>query len=194
MRFAFLFFAALGLCGCVNAGAPQTKLPVNAPIISVSSEQSEKFGALAALAGTRWYAVPAEGASEKVGDLQHWYWEFGGTVLAQRHALEDGSYGGVTYIYPNTTSGELDFVYITSGGFHTSGAFSLNEDGSWTALEDVAGHETITQVRSMGRIDPDGTLQTRSEYLQSGKWVPGLAFSGAPTDRLVPAINTGNDD
>lgn len=178
----------LSACTHVTAGTSQPSVET-AP----TAAQTEAFGPMAALAGTRWYAVPAEGSSEAVGDVQHWYWEFGGGILAQRHALEDGSYGGVTYIFPESDDGELKFVYVTSGGFYTKGAFTLNDDGSWTALEDVDGHETITQVRSTGRIDPDGTLQTRSEYKQSGQWVPGHAFIASPTDRLVPEIMTAKN-
>lgn len=177
--------AALGVAACTHTVEVPSQ-PAETP--AATARQADIFGPLADLAGTRWYAVPAEGSTEAVGDLQHWYWEFGGNVLAQRHGLEDGSYGGVTYIYPNGETGALDFVYVTSGGFHTVGGFEVNEDGSWTAIEDVTGHDTITKVRSTGRIDPEGTLHTRSEYLKSGEWIAGHAFTGMPTDRPVPDI------
>ncbi len=109
-------------------------------------------------------------------------------MLVNRHALEDGSYGGVTYVYENAQTGSLDYVYVTSAGFHTTGTFVLGEDGSWTAEEAVTGHETITRVRSTGRIMPDGRIAMVSEYLAKDVWSPGRNVVYSEVRARVPRI------
>ena len=100
----------------------------------------------------------------------------------------------MTYVQKNQASGKLDYVYITSANFRTSGTFTLNPDGSWTAEEDVKGLPHILKVRSTGRINADGTMSSVSEFLgDDGEWWPGHAFTYIQTDTplpdLVPAGN-----
>jgi hypothetical protein len=94
----------------------------------------------------------------------------------------------VTYVYENAQTGSLDYVYVTSSGFHTSGSFELGEDGSWTAEEEVTGHETITRVRSTGRITPDGQMAMTSEYFANGEWMPGRNVVYGQTTQTLPEI------
>ena len=151
----------------------------------------EDFGGLAQLAGTRWRGVPHEtvGDDPFFADITEWYWDLGGTVLANRHVLEDGVYGGVTYIQKNAETGALDYVYITSGGFRTTGQFTLNEDGSWDAYEKVEGLDDITGVRSSGSIDPeDGTLFIHSTYETLNGLMPGRAMVYSPYDGPMPDL------
>lgn len=182
----------LGACATTEspAAAPVT---TSAPIIEDSAIASE-FGMLASLVGTRWYGEPGEADKEhgQPADYSEWFWDLGGSVLVNRHVLADGSYGGVTYVQKNKASGELDYVYITSAGFRTSGSFTLNDDGSWTAYEAVTGLKDIIGVRSTGRMTEDGALVSVSEFETRDGWKPGHEFryerTAEPMPDLVPSL------
>lgn len=182
-RFALALAASLALTGC--ACFPQLYTPAVPP---PSAQQVEAFGPMTALVGKTWRSEPVEGGKPGPADIAKWSWDLGGRVIVTRHALEDGSYGGVTYIYENGQTGSLDYVYVTSAGFHTTGSFALNEDGSWTAEEAVTGHETITRVRSTGRITPDGHMAMTSEYYAKDIWSPGRNVVYAPVRMKLPKI------
>ena len=149
----------------------------------------ETFGALASLVGLRLRGTPEDGSSERAPDIQQWEWALGGTAILIRHALEDGSYGGDTYVYKDAASGDLVYVYITNAGFRTEGVIQLNDDASYTAEEDVAGHPTITKVRSTSVINGDGSTNMSSQYFDGGEWVPGHAFTYVPTDKPLPRLS-----
>lgn len=171
--------AALSAC-CLIPKAPPAPEPVPA---------NSPFGALETLVGKTWRSVPVGEGEGGPADVSRWSRDLGGRVLVNRHVLEDGSYGGVTYVYENAQTGSLDYVYVTSGGFHTSGSFELGEDGSWTAEEEVTGHETITRVRSTGRITPDGQMAMTSEYFANGEWMPGRNVVYGPTSQALPELS-----
>lgn len=162
-------------------------LPKAAPM-AVPAPADSPFGALDGLVGKTWRSAPAGEGETGPADISRWSRDLGGRVLVNRHVLEDGSYGGVTYVYENAQTGSLDYVYVTSAGFHTTGSFELGEDGSWTAEEEVTGHDTITRVRSTGRILADGRMEMTSEYFARGEWSPGRNVVYAPTGEPVPEI------
>ena len=149
------------------------------------------FGSLAQLAGTKWKGEPSEAEKEhdQPADYSEWYWDLGGAVLVNRHVLSDGSYGGITLIWQCGPDPNLHYDYITSANFRTSGTFTLNPDGSWTAEEDVKGLPHILKVRSTGRIHADGTMSSVSEFLgDDGEWGPGHAFTYTQTDAPLPDL------
>jgi hypothetical protein len=171
---------ALGACAYLPLPARAGSEP--------TAEQVAAFGPMAALVGRTWRSQPAGEGQTGPADIARWSWDLGGRVIVTRHALEDGSYGGITHIYENGQTGSLDYVYVTSGGFHTTGSYVLSEDGSWTAEEAVTGHDTITRVRSKGRIMPDGRMAMTSDYFAKGEWQPGRNVVYVPTDLDVPEI------
>jgi hypothetical protein len=182
IRIAGLAMASLlAACVCLPPPAPAA---ASAP----TAAQTATFGPMAALAGKTWQSEAAGGGEAGPADISHWGWDLGGRVLVSRHALADGSYGGVTHVYENGQTGSLDYVYVTSGGFHTTGSFALAGDGSWTADEAVAGHATISRVRSTGRILPDGRMTMTSEYFAGGAWSPGRDVVYVPVEVDVPEI------
>lgn len=153
-----------------------------------TAAQKSTFGALSGLAGKTWRSEPVAEGETGPADISAWSWDLGGRVMVNRHALEDGSYGGVTYVYENGQTGSLDYVYVTSAGFHTAGSFVLGDDGSWTAEEAVTGHDTIMRVRSTGRLTPEGTLTMVSEYFAKGEWSPGRNVVYVRADADLPEI------
>jgi len=180
----FVLAAAAGLtltaCACFPGRGPGY-----AP---ATAQQADTFAALSGLVGKTWRSAPASDGEGGAADISKWSWDLGGRVLVNRHALEDGSYGGITYVYENGQTGSLDYVYITSAGFHTTGSFVLGEDGSWTAEEAVTGHDTITRVRSTGRLTAGGQMSMTSEYFAKGEWSPGRNVVYVPVDAKIPEI------
>lgn len=170
----------LAACACFPVHAPVNAAP--------SSLQAGTFGALSGLVGKTWRSAPAGAGETGPADLSRWSWDLGGRVLVNRHALEDGSYGGVTHVYENGQTGALDYVYVTSAGFHTTGSFELGDDGSWTAEEAVTGHDTITRVRSTGRLTADGQITMTSGYFAKGEWSPGRNVVYVPVNAKIPEI------
>jgi len=170
----------LTACACFPGHTPVPAAPTAA--------QAAAFGALSGLAGKTWRSEAAAGTDGGPADISRWGWDLGGRVMVNRHALEDGSYGGVTYVYENGQTGSLDYVYVTSAGFHTTGSFELGDDGSWTAEEAVTGHDTITRVRSTGRLTADGQMSMTSEYFAKGEWSPGRDVIYVPVDAKIPEI------
>lgn len=150
--------------------------------------QRETFGPLADLPGQRFRGVPTDGSSERQDDFQQWQWALGGAAILIRHALADGSYGGDTYVYKDSESENLVYVYITNAGFRTEGVISINEDGSFAAEEDVAGHPSIKKVRSTSTFGDDGKIYMTSEYLDGGNWVTGHSFTYEQTLQDLPAL------
>lgn len=148
--------------------------------------QTETFGPLTGFIGKSFKGYPS-GENEPY-DLQKWEWALGGTSILIRHAMEDGSYGGDTYVYKDAASGDLVYVYITNAGFRTEGVMTVNEDGSFTAVEDVLGHATITQVSSTSRLNADGTTTMTSQYLKDGEWTDGHSFNYAATKEPLPTL------
>jgi hypothetical protein len=182
--------SAVLLGACATSVVPDAE-PVSTSVpVAAESEFASDFGMLADLVGTRWYGEPGEADKEhgQPADYSEWSWDLGGSVLVNRHVLADGSYGGVTYVQKNQKSGDLDYVYITSAGFRTSGSFNLNEDNSWTAYEKVTGLNDIIGVRSTGRMTEDGALVSVSEFETRDGWVPGHVFRYEPTDDPMPDL------
>lgn len=156
--------------------------------------QRETFGSLADFPGQTFRGEPmkADGAPNADGaaDIQGWSWSADGKQIIIRHALEDGSYGGVTHVYPNGTENELGYTYVTNADFETVGTFTLAKDGSWEATEAVNGHPDITHVRSRGHVRDDGALVSKADYLSDGVWTSGHGFVYTEFDGEVPEVVT----
>ncbi|WP_339797636.1 hypothetical protein [uncultured Hyphomonas sp.] len=178
------------LGACTTGPMPDGESVSTSVPISEESAFAADFGMLADLVGTRWYGEPSQADAERgqPADYSEWNWDLGGSVLVNRHVLADGSYGGLTYVQKNQKSEKLDYVYITSAGFRTSGSFTLNEDNSWTAYEEVTGLSDIIGVRSTGRMTEDGALVSESEFETRDGWVPGHTFRYEPTSDTMPNL------
>lgn len=190
---------AATLISCGQSQSPQGEFPKGAPgvigkvansaeqIGTPTEHQRETFGTLSQYVGTTFKGAPTGESTETFVDIQKWEWGLGGNTILIRHALEDGSYGGDTHVYKSAKTGNLTYVYVTSGGFHTVGEMTPLENG-WVAEEAVDGHESITRVRSTSTIDEEGVWTMNSDYLTDGEWVPGHAFEYLETDAPLPML------
>jgi len=193
MKHLILGLGVFALTACGNAQQASAPEPAASTEIEVTRaaptpQQVEIFGALANIVGSTFEGLPADDSTEKVADIQTWEWALGGNAIVIRHALADGTYGGDSYIYKNAETGELIYLYITSGGFHTQGIITVHEDGSFTAEEDVKGHPTISKVRSTSVLTAGGASKMTSEYLDGDTWAQGHAFNYTPTDKPLPTL------
>lgn len=121
-----------------------------------TAQQADTFAGLSGLVGKTWRSARAGDGEGGAADISKWSRDPGGRLLVNRPALGDGSCGGVTYVCENRQTGSLHYVCITSVGFHTTGSFGLGKDGSRTADEAVTGHNTVTRMRSAGRLTAGG--------------------------------------
>ena len=154
----------------------------------VSFLNAHQFGDLAPLVGRCYLGTPVGGSASQAKDIQFWSIALGGAAITIEHALEDGSYGGISYIYPSAKPDAFTYVYITNAGFHTQGTIIVNDDQSFTASETVNGHPTITEVRSISRFDETGLTSMTSEFLDQGEWQPGPAFTHEVTTEPFPRL------
>ena len=186
--------AAVCLCACAHEYSVQgDPVEVRADSfergVSPSAKQIEDFGSLAGYVGMTMTGSPTAESDEQFTDVQTWEWALGGKAILIRHALEDGSYGGDTYVYKDAKSEQLTYVYITNAGFHTVGEMTPTENG-WIAEEAVTGHPEITKVRSISIVHEDRSTSMTSEYFKAGKWVPGTAFEYKATNDPLPALKS----
>ena len=154
-----------------------------------SALRRERFGKLLDFVGNCYRATPTGDSAEQTADIQFWSTALGGAAITIEHALVDGSYGGISYIYPGAEPDAFTYVYITNAGFHTQGTIIINDDQSFTASETVNGHPTITEVRSISRFDETGLTSMTSEFLDQGEWQPGPAFTHEVTTEPFPRLH-----
>ncbi|MEL7031724.1 MAG: hypothetical protein AAGL97_04530 [Pseudomonadota bacterium] len=147
-----------------------------------------RFGKLMLLTNKCYKGTPTDSSAEQVADIQHWSWALGSAAIRIEHALEDGSYGGVSYVYPTIEPDAFTYVYITNAGFHTEGTIILNDDQSFTASETVEGHPSITSVRSHSTFDENGLISMTSEFLDGEEWRPGPGFTHEITTEPFPRL------
>ncbi|SNY55779.1 hypothetical protein SAMN06297280_2973 [Arsukibacterium tuosuense] len=126
--------------------------------------------------GQYWQGDLAQPGSEKPAiDLSHWSRALNGQAIKTVHSINDGEYGGESFIFWDDTKKSLAYYYFTTAGFYTHGTMQVNpQSGEITALENVENNQNgITQVKSHSKLMPDGSLQVRSSYLQNEQWVDG---------------------
>ncbi len=201
MKVIIGLLGAAVLGGCIygegehrsNAGLTPATVTASAPeapetVVSATDEQVAIFGHLTNYIGKTYRGTPIDGGPDAKDDIQHWSWVLGGAAIKISHAIEDGSYGGDSYVYKDAATGELVYIYITNAGFRTDGTITLNPDGSFSAEEAVTGHPTITRVRSTSSPSGDDLAIMTSEMLDSGEWRPGHGFAYMPTDEALPGL------
>jgi hypothetical protein len=122
------------------------------------------------------------GKTEKVIDRSLWSRALNGQAIKTVHSINNGEYGGESFIFWDEKKQSLAYYYFTTAGFYTHGTMEFNvQSGEIVALEKVENNQNgITQVKSFSRILPDGTLQTKSSYLQNGNWVEGHSATYQP--------------
>jgi len=117
--------------------------------------------------------VSPPGAARPAVDVQRFELALNGQAVHSRHSVDEGAYGGETFIVWEEERQSLVSYYFTTAGFYTVGTMAL-QDGVLVSHEVVKGAAGgITEVKAESRILPDGRLQVKTRYLKDGQWVDG---------------------
>jgi hypothetical protein len=132
--------------------------------------------------------LPGSPSGKPQVDVSHWERALNGRAVRNLHSVNDGEYGGETVVYWDSERKQIRYWYFTTAGFFTEGTMTL-DGGSYTAHEMVTGDQDgITEVRSTGTLNPDGTLVNSSQYLKKGTWVPGHGGTYREAPGLQPVF------
>jgi hypothetical protein len=129
---------------------------------------------LAHLLGKTWRGtVSPPGASKPTTDVSRFELALNGQAVRNRHSIDDGAYGGETFIVWEEARQSLVYFYFTTAGFYTTGTMSI-EDGAIVSHEIVKGSAGgIAEVKATSRLLPDGRLHVKSRHLKDGQWEDG---------------------
>lgn len=93
-----------------------------------------------------------------------------GTAIRTVHSINDGMYGGESFIFWDKDQKSLIFYYFTTAGFYTQGGIEVLDSGEFVAYEAVTGSdEGITEVKSTSRME-GGKMHITTQYLKNGQW------------------------
>ena len=137
-------------------------------------EMNPHFAPLAPLLGKTWRGtVSPPGAAKPSVDVSRFELALNGQAVRNRHSIDDGAYGGESFIVWEEAKQSLVYYYFTTAGFYTTGTMSV-EDGAIVSHEIVKGSAGgVTEVKATSRLLPDGRLHVKTRYLKNGQWEDG---------------------
>ena len=112
----------------------------------------------------------------------------GGRAFQSTHRLESGTYGGTTIFFYDEGAEAYIFHYFTTAGFHTTGTVDLTDDG-FAAVEQVIGHDTFAEVRSVMTIDGDTATVSSVHVKKNGETSQGDGMVYRVVDRPGPQFD-----
>ncbi len=125
--------------------------------------------------GKTWKGTFANSTPEKpVIDVSRWERALNGKAVRVVHSINNGEYGGESFIFWDNEKKSLVFYYFTTAGFFTTGASTI-ENNKLVSHEYVKGAAAngVTEVKSTFAITPDGKMSSTAEYFKNGKWEGG---------------------
>ncbi|NUO78923.1 hypothetical protein HUU05_02520 [candidate division KSB1 bacterium] len=149
-------------------------------IVSLASafaqdDLAEPLQPLKPFLGKTWKGAFANSTPEKpVIDVSRWERALNGKAVRIVHSINNGEYGGESFIFWDNEKKSLVFYYFTTAGFFTTGT-STCEDNKLVSHEYVKGAAAngVTEVKSTFAITPDGKMTSTAEYFKNGKWEGG---------------------
>lgn len=142
--------------------------------VAAAADMNPRFAPLAHLLGKTWRGtVSPPGAAKAAVDVSRFELALNGQAVKNRHSIDDGAYGGETFIVWDEEKQSLVYYYFTTAGFYTTGTMKA-EGGAIVSHEIVKGAAGgIAEVKATHRLLPDGRLHVSSRYLKNGEWVDG---------------------
>jgi len=139
-----------------------------------AADMNPRLAPLAPLLGKTWRGtVSPPGAAKPAVDVSRFELALNGQAVRNRHSIDDGAYGGETFILWEEAKQSLVYYYFTTAGFYTTGTMKA-VDGALESHEIVKGAAGgIAEVKATHRLLPDGRLQVTSRYLKNGVWEDG---------------------
>jgi hypothetical protein len=140
--------------------------------IAGAAEMNPHLAPLAPLLGKTFRGVVSPpGAANPAVDVQRFELALNGQAVHNRHSVNDGAYGGETFIVWEEARQSLVSYYFTTAGFYTTGTLRV-EDGAFVFHEVVKGAAGgVTEVEARSRVLPDGRLHVKARHLKDGQWV-----------------------
>ena len=137
-------------------------------------EMNPRLAPLAPLLGKTWRGtVSPPGAAKPSADVSRFELALNGQAVRNRHSIDDGAYGGETFIVWEEEKQSLVYYYFTTAGFYTTGTLRA-EDGAIVSHETVKGSAGgISEVKAVSRLLPDGRLHVKTRHLKNGQWEDG---------------------
>lgn len=144
------------------------------PAVTAAAELSPRLAPLRPLLGKTWRGVFPDAKPDKPKvDVSRFEAVLNGQAVRNLHSINDGEYGGETVIVWDREKQALVFYYFTTAGFYTTGTMR-EEGGALVSHEAVKGQaDGITEVKATFRLQPDGRLHVKTQYLKQGAWVDG---------------------
>lgn len=141
---------------------------------AAAADMNPRLAPLAPLLGKTWKgAVSPPGAARPAVDVSRFELALNGQAVRNRHSIDDGAYGGETFIVWEEEKQSLVYYYFTTAGFYTTGTLRA-EGGAIVSHEIVKGAAGgITEVKATSRLLPDGRLHVKSRHLKNGQWEEG---------------------
>jgi hypothetical protein len=141
---------------------------------AAAAGMNEHLAPLAPLLGKTWKGtVSPPGATKPAVDVSRFELALNGQAVRNRHSIDDGAYGGETFIVWEEEKRSLVYYYFTTAGFYTTGTMRA-QDGAIVSHEVVKGKAGgITEVKATSRLLPDGRLHVKSRHLKNGQWEDG---------------------
>jgi hypothetical protein len=164
-------------------------LPCPAPALAAEAEAPKlesHLEPLRGLLGKTWKGPFSNSKPEKpTVDVSRWERALNGKAVRVLHSINDGAYGGETIILWDPKKNVLVSHYFTTAGFTTTGTITFR-DGKIISHEVVTG-SSVSEVRAISELKPDGTLHVKSEHLKNGEWEPGheVIYKDDPEAKVI---------
>jgi hypothetical protein len=141
---------------------------------AAAAELNPRLAPLKPLLGKTWRATfPGSTPEKPKVDVSRFEAALNGQAVRNLHSINDGEYGGETLAVWDEGKQAIVFYYFTTGGFYTTGTLAA-EDGALVSREVVKGDAGgVSEVKAVFRVQPDGKLHVKTQYLKEGKWVDG---------------------
>ncbi|NHO88172.1 hypothetical protein G8768_14485 [Pseudoteredinibacter isoporae] len=141
---------------------------------SAGDTLDEKLEPFRGFVGT-WQASMTMGKDKPpVLDVSHWQIALNGKALKIVHSVNDGDYGGESFIFWDKKSSSYKSFYFTTADFYTEATITLEADNKFSVIEKVASSgeglsSGITKVKSTSEMK-DGRILVSTSYYKNGEW------------------------
>ena len=139
-----------------------------------SADLNPRLAPLTPLVNKTWRGVFPQSTPDKpMVDVSRFEAVLNGQAVRNLHSINDGDYGGETLIVWDQEKQAIVFYYFTTAGFYTTGTMR-EEGGALVSHEVVKGEaDGISEVKATFRLQPDGRLHVKTQYLKQSAWVDG---------------------
>ncbi|WP_299775603.1 hypothetical protein [uncultured Pseudoteredinibacter sp.] len=107
-------------------------------------------------------------------DVAHWQAALNGKALKTVHSVNDGDYGGESFIFWDKKTKSYKSFYFTTADFYTEATIKLEGENKFSILEKVEASSGglssgISEVKSTCEMI-NGELHMSTSYLKNGSW------------------------